>query len=107
MREWAASASTLHNYAGALYELTIAEAGNVSNKTVYLKAKTNGEEAIFLMDDRWKKTVFSRALMDMIGMTECKCRRIDFSNYIRLEATAAMKQNSKSSGAGASTGHTQ
>ena len=48
------------------------------------------------MDNRWKKTVkrstrFSPVLMDMIK-TECKCRRIDFSNYIRLAATAAMKQ---------------
>ena len=40
------------------------------------------------MDNRWKKTVmrstrFSPVLMDMIKI-ECKCRRIDFSNYIRL-----------------------
>ena len=51
------------------------------------------------MDNRWKKTVirstrFSPVLMDMIK-TECKCRRIDFSNYIRLAATAAMKQNER------------
>ena len=55
------------------------------------------------MDTRWKKTVirstwFSPALMDMIK-TECKCRRIDFSNYIRLAVTAAMKHNKKSGSA--------
>ena len=55
------------------------------------------------MDNRWKKTVirstrFSPALMDMIK-TECKCRRIDFSNYIRLAATAAMKHSKKSGSA--------
>ena len=33
--------------------------------------------------------------MDMIK-TECKCRRIDFSNYIRFAATAAMKHPKKS-----------
>jgi hypothetical protein len=62
------------------------------------------------MDNRWKKTVirstrFSPVLIDMIK-TECRCRRIDFSNYIRLAAKAAM-HNRKSGGAGASTGHTQ
>ena len=36
--------------------------------------------------------------MDMIK-TECKCRRIDFSNYIRLAATAAMKHSKKSGSA--------
>ena len=51
------------------------------------------------MDNRWKKTVirstrFSPVLMDMIK-TECKCRRIDFSNYIRLAATAAMKHKKR------------
>ena len=60
------------------------------------------------MDNRWKKTVirstrFSPVLMDMIK-TECKCRRIDFSNYIRLAATAAMKHNKKSGSAEASKG---
>ena len=53
-----------------------------------------------LMNNRWKKTVirstrFSPALMDMIK-AECKYRRIDFSNYIRLAATAAMKHSKKS-----------
>ena len=47
-------------------------------------------EAISLMDNSWKKTVirstrFSPVLMDMIK-TECKCGRIDFSNYIRFAA---------------------
>ena len=58
------------------------------------------------MDNRWKKTVirstrFSPVLMDMIK-TECKCRRIDFSNYIRFAATAAMKHSKKSGTAEAS-----
>jgi hypothetical protein len=61
------------------------------------------------MDNRWKKTVirstrFSPGLMDMIK-TECKCRRIDFSNYIRLAATAAMKHSKKSGAAEASQGN--
>ena len=91
----------------AMYELTIAEAANVSTKTVHLREqKPRNGEAISLMDNRWKKTVirstrFSPVLMDMIK-TECKCRRIDFSNYIRFAATAAMKHNKKSGGAGAS-----
>ena len=60
------------------------------------------------MDNRWKKTVirstrFSPVLMDMIK-NECKCRRIDFSNYIRLAATAAMKHSKKSVSAKASRG---
>ena len=63
------------------------------------------------MDNRWKKTVirstrFSPVLMDMIK-TECKCRRIDFSNYIRLAATAAMKHNKKSGTAEASKGNVE
>ena len=53
------------------------------------------------MDNRWKKTVirstrFCPVLMDMVRETECKSRRIDFSNYIRLAATAAMKHNKES-----------
>ena len=63
------------------------------------------------MDNRWKKTVirstrFSPVLMDMIK-TECKCRRIDFSNYIRLAATAAMKHNKKSGTAEAAKGNVE
>ena len=83
-----------------MYELTIAGNDNGSNKIVHLREqKPNNREAISLMDNRWKKTVirstrFSPVLMDMIR-TECKCRRIDFSNYIRLAATAAMKHNKK------------
>ena len=58
------------------------------------------------MDNRWKKTVirstrFSPVLMDTTK-TECKCRRIDFSNYIRFAATAAMKHSKKSGSAEAS-----
>ena len=61
------------------------------------------------MHNRWKKTVirstrFSPVLMDMIK-TECKCRRIDFSNYIRLAATAAMKHSKKSGTAEAPKGN--
>ena len=64
-----------------------------------------------LMDSRWKKTVirstrFSPVLMDMIK-TECKCRRIDFSNYIRLAATAAMKHKKETGSAKASRGSAQ
>ena len=63
------------------------------------------------MDNRWKKTVirstrFSPVLMDMIK-TECKCRRMDFSNYIRLAATAAMKHTKKSGSAEAPKGNVE
>jgi hypothetical protein len=44
---------------------------------------------------------FSPVLMDTIK-TECKCRRIDFSNYIRFAAKAAMKHTKKSGSAEAS-----
>ena len=81
--------------------------GQSLKKTVHCREqKPRNGEAISLMDNRWKKTVirstrFSPVLMDMIK-TECKCRRIDFSNYILFAATAAMKHNKKSGGAGAS-----
>ena len=70
-----------------MYELTIAGTDNVSTTIVHLRSKEpkDGEGS----------TRFSPVLIDMIK-TECKCRRIDFSNYIRLAATAAMKHTKKS-----------
>ena len=92
----------MHNYAnfgGAVYELTIGRPPTSQHNSTFGSKRTNNGEAISLMDNRWKKTVirstrFSPVLMDMIK-TECKCRRIDFSNYIRLAATACMKHSKK------------
>lgn len=52
-----------------------------------------------LIDTQLKKTVirsarFSPALMHMIRI-ECEHRRIDFSNYIRYAARAAMKHDKR------------
>jgi hypothetical protein len=52
-----------------------------------------------LTEDHWKKTItrsirFSPALRDMIKV-ECEYRGIDFSQYIRYAATAAMKHGNR------------
>ena len=57
----------------------------------------HGAEA--LTDNHWKKSIFrsfrlSPALLEMI-QTECKFRNIDFSDYIRYAALAAMKRGNR------------
>ena len=69
----------------AVYVMTITETVNVSN-SMLRENKTMGRQIIdkkLLEKNRHTFNLVSPVLIDMIK-TECRCRRIDFSNYIRL-----------------------